>query len=189
MLALNIAPETEPLVFSVARELTADDLALAERTDKQATTPPLKQLRARHHAIAKALADGMRPGVVAATYGYSNSRISILMNDPSFKELVAHYRAEAHYDSAVIRQRLTALGVDALDALQERLDDEDVQVPTGQLLKIAELALDRTGHGKKAETEVNVFVGLADRLRAARERVQPRLIPETSIIDVDSIEV
>lgn len=174
----------EPLVASFGRALDEGDLAImASGGGAVRSSPPvLQRLRARHHALAKALAQGMRPGVAAATFGYSASRVSILQGDTTFQELVAHYKAEADHDYARIQERLTGLSIEAIDELEKRLEEEPKKVTNTQLMKLIEISADRTGHGPKATQDVNVNVGFADRLREARKRVQTRLEPQ--IIDV-----
>jgi hypothetical protein len=182
MLEVQTVDMSGLLVCQLAGELTATDLALEGSAPKGSEPSPLKRIGARHHAVAKALAEGMRPGIVAATYNYSLSRISILQSDPTFQELVEHYRAEVNYDYARTRERLVALG-DAADAIAERLENEDQrkEISTGLLVKIVEATADRTGHGKKTEADINLNVGFADRLRNARERIanESRLIEGT----------
>ena len=173
MLEVQTVDMTSLLVNSLAGELTDTDLRMEGSVPKGSEASPLRRLGARHHALAKALAEGMRPGRAAALYGYSNSRISILQGDPTFNELLEHYRSEVEFDYARTRARLIALGVDATDEIAARLEDDKKReaISTGQLLKIIEVTADRTGHGKKIEADVNLNVNFADRLRAARERV------------------
>jgi hypothetical protein len=181
MLEVQTVDMSGLLVCQLAGELTATDLALEGSAPKGSEPSPLKRIGARHHAVAKALAEGMRPGIVAATYNYSVSRISILQSDPTFQELIEHYRAEVNYDYARTRERLVALGVDAAEALADRIENTPDDVSTGMLVKIVEATADRTGHGKKTEADINLNVGFADRLRNARERIanEPRLIEGT----------
>lgn len=160
-----------PIVFSLGRELTPADMDALR--DRPAVKPePLKAIRARHHAIARALALGQKPGIVAATYGFSNSRISILMADPTFAELVEHYRAADTDDLRDLRERLIGISIDAADEISRRLETAPEALATDSLLKMLELTADRTGHGPKSSTDVNFNVGFADRLRAARERTK-----------------
>lgn len=166
----------EPLTVEVAGELDDVDMALMG-TGAAVKAPPLQRLRARHHALAKALAEGMRPGIAAATFGYDPSRVSILQADPTFCELVEHYRASAEHDYAQMRSRLLGLSVEAIDEINRRLEEEPEKLTTPVLVKIAEFGSDRTGHGKKAETEVNINIGLADRLRQARQRALKDVTP------------
>lgn len=173
----------EPLVASFGRPLDEGDLAMLAAGRVVRSSPlTLQRLRARHHALAKALAQGMRPGVAAATFGYSASRVSILQGDTTFQELVAHYKAETDHDYGRIQERLTGLSIEAIDELEKRLEDEPEKVTNTQLMRLIEITADRTGHGPKASQDVNINVGFADKLREARKRVQRQLEPQ--IIDV-----
>lgn len=167
----------EPLSFSEGRTLTSSDLALlASGAGVSRSSPPsIKRLRARHHALAKALAEGMRPGIAAATYGYDPSRVSILQGDPTFGELVAHYRKEVDHDYRRVHERLADLSVEALDEIERRLEDEPEKISVTQLTKLVEMTADRTGHGPKASQDVNVNIGFADRLREARKRLEAKV--------------
>ncbi len=184
-LALRTVDAPAPLHFAFARELTPAEARLAGTVNLGSAPSPIKRLSARHHALARALSEGMKPGIAAATYGYELSRVSILQSDPSFRELVEHYRKEIKHDGAQMRERLLALGVDALDELNERLTDPDrvALIKESELRKIVELAADRTGFGKKTETDVNLHVGFADKLNAARLRVE-ELANRRKMIDV-----
>lgn len=170
-----------PLTASFGRELDSADMALlASGARVERSSPPaLQRLRARHHALAKALAEGMRPGIAAATYGYSVSRVSILSADPAFRELVEHYRVQVDHDYRRVHDRLADLSVEAMDELEHRLEESPEKVSVTQLLKLVELTADRTGFGPKSNTDVNVTVGFGDRLREARKRVQSRIIDVT----------
>lgn len=165
MLGLKVAP---PLFAELGRELSPEDL----ETRVPSPPTPIKQLRARHHAIARALAMGQRPGLVAATFGYDPSRISILQADPSFRELVEHYRGEETDALRDMRERMVGIAHEVIDELENRLETEPERIPTGALLSLLSLTADRTGHGPKTVSEVNVNVGFAERLRAARERMK-----------------
>lgn len=171
MLGLKTADLTERLVVSATRPLDEFDLTLLG-TGATVKPSPLARLGARHHALARALASGMRPGIAAATYGYCLSRVSILQSDPSFQELLAHYQSEASHDFARVQERMTGIAVDALDEIDKRLTENPQQISTPVLAKLIELTADRTGHGKKNETDVNINIGFADRLRSARERMK-----------------
>lgn len=173
--------EAEPLRFELLGELSAADVRMASETPLGTKAPPIRELKARHHAIARALAEGMRPGVVAATYGYSPSRISILQSDPTFQELLAHYKSEMAFDNARTRERLQNLGIDAMDEISRRLEEAPEEIGINALIRLTEIVADRTGHGKKSETDVNVNIGFADRLRQARERIAA--IPGPKIIE------
>ena len=80
-----------PVKAEIARDLTPADLALLE---VQRDTKPSRLLRLRdsHHRLAQVLAVGATPGEAGAQTGYSQSRISILLADKSFQDLVEVYR-------------------------------------------------------------------------------------------------
>jgi len=172
----------EPLTFSEGRALTPADLAMPRVGVSSPST--LQRLRSRHHALAKALAQGMRPGIAAATYGYSASRVSILAGDPAFRELVEHYRKEADFDYARMQERLTGIAVEAMDEIERRLEEAPEKIKTKELKELVELGTDRTGHGPRSQQDVNVNVGFADRLREARKRIEAKAI-EGPILDAE----
>ena len=51
---------------------------------------------------------------------------------------------------------------------------EEKKISVGQLMELTKLGADRTGHGPQSSTNLNVRVDLADRLKAARQRVLER---------------
>jgi hypothetical protein len=176
VLGLKLAADEEPLYAELSRALDEGDLVLIRSGVKDAPSmaSPLQRLRSRHHALAKALAEGMRPGIAAATFGYSISRVSILQSDPAFNELLAHYRAEKDHDYARVHERLVGISVDALDEIDKRLEENPDGISMSQLTKLVELSADRTGHGPKASQDVNINIGFAERLREARKRLEER---------------
>jgi hypothetical protein len=169
-LGLRIAGRAKKLTVGEARELEEHDLLrLAE--PRETTAPPIKKLRERHHALARMLASGLAPGEAGIACGYSGSRVSILQGDPAFKELVGHYRAgaaERYFDGHSV---MAELHIDAVEELRERLEDDAESFSHGQLMELAKLTADRTGFGPSVKSEVNVKIGLADKLAAGRARV------------------
>lgn len=162
----------------VLRELDGADLALLE-TEKGVKASPLKRLGERHHALARCLASGMSPGQAAITCGYTGSRVSILQDDPAFKELLDFYRADVTEKYLDMHGVLAGLSLDAAMALRERLEEDaqldEPKMSVGQLTELVKLGADRTGFGPQS-SQVNVNVDLAGRLQAARERVANRTI-------------
>lgn len=161
---------TRPVDAEVVRPLTEADIAMLG-TEMGAKPPALKRLSDRHHALARALASGMSESDAALIVGISGSRVSILKADPTFQELVRFYRSGVQEQFRDLHARLAGLSMDAADELQERLEETPESISTGQLMDIVKLGADRTGHGPSS-TQVNVNVNLAERLRAARERVE-----------------
>lgn len=164
----------KPLVSSEVRELRPDDFALLA-TERGIEPAPLKRLGERHHALARLLAQGVSPGEASIVTGLSSSRISILKGDPTFKELVEFYRERVDEQYLDMHATLAGLSLDAASRLRERLEDDDEDKLTiGQLIEITKLGADRTGFGPKSESTVNVNIGLAEKMQAARERAEAR---------------
>lgn len=162
------APKPVPAVE--LRDLTDADLALLD-TEKGVRAPTIKKLKESHHALARALASGMRPAEAAQVTGYSLSRISIIQADPAFKDLMEVYRAEVGEAYDVLHGKMAAMAVDAVEEMHERLLDDPTEFSTNQLLDVAKTFADRTGFGPATKsTTVNVNVDLANRLEAGRRR-------------------
>jgi len=151
------------------RPLTAEE---AGRVSPPPDPPPtVKKLSMRHHNLARLLARGVPKGIAASCAGYVYQTVRVLEQDPAFQELVEYYRREEEADHFDFMTKLRELGHDGLVELQERLEREPETLTPAQLLEIVKVAADRTGHGPSSTTQVNVNVGLAERLKAARERV------------------
>lgn len=152
------------------RELASDDLdsLLSERG---VAPPQVIHLRERHHALARSIAEGVRPGEAALTHRYSQSRMSILLSDPAFQELVAHYREIVNERFVDLQDKLAELSLDAAHILQARMEETPDDLSDALVLQILQVGADRTGHGPSQKTEVNIKVGLADRLSAGRDRI------------------
>lgn len=168
-----------PVAATAVKELTREDLAMlgAERGTQ---APPIKRLRERHHALARALAGGMSDTEAALITGYDISRVSILKSDPTFRELLEFYRENVDAQYAQLHEVLAGLSVDAAEHLRERLEEQPEDVSIGQLVEIVKMAADRTGHGPQSSSvNVSIHANLADRLEAARRRAAHRLVDVT----------
>ena len=163
---------TSPIEIHDLRVLSRADLAVL--TEKR-PMPAVQTLRDSHHALARALAAGMSNAEATAATGYSSTRISILRQDPSFRELIAQKRAMIDAEFAASDPVVDYLKGNALKAakmLSDKLDHADEQgefLPTRDLLGIAELGFDRTGYGKQTKN-LNVNVDFAANLERARKR-------------------
>lgn len=166
---------TRPASGVWVRELRPSDLALLEGAPKFAKSTNLKRLSNRHHALARALALGETNTAAARLTGYTISRISVLLNDPAFNELVAQYRGQIDTEFADMGVRLAELGNEALSVLHERLEENPEEFAPVALLKIAEVAADRIGFGPHS-TQTNVNLNMSARLEAARKRVEEKMI-------------
>jgi hypothetical protein len=166
----------KPIAAVVVRELEKNDLLLLDG-EKGSKPSALKRLTERHHALARNIASGMALGEAAIIQGYSLSRVSILQNDPAFKELLKFYREDAERPFRDLHNRLAGMSMDAAEELAARLEEdmqaEDKKISIGQLMEITKLGADRTGFGPQS-SQLNVNVDLSGRLEAARKRVAMR---------------
>lgn len=179
-LRLNLGQgrQSRPISFQVERDLTAEDL-LELGTLEAPKAPPIKELRDNHHAIAKMLATGSKPGEVSRVLGIGGGRISILQADPAFAELLAYYRdlskeEYARHEADMARQ-LHSLGVDSIATLHERLLEEPDRFTAKDLASIITLTADRSGHGPTATVNNNVTHSLDE---AALARIRAGTPPE-----------
>lgn len=161
-------PGKSPTIDGV-EELRPEDLDGLKR----GRAPAVKNLKDSHHLVARLLAIGLRPGEVAERAGYSRVRISILQADPSFQELVQHYRtveAEAFIEARDDYYDMATKGrVQSARQMLEQLDEADEsgeKIPLNTLLRIHDSLADRTGYGKRS-TQVNINVDFAARLERA----------------------
>lgn len=140
-------PPSAMFQMAPGRELTEADIeSLIERPHGAlgSTTPPIAKIRATHHALARLLAEGRRAVECSAILGYSQSRISILQNDPAFQELIEFYRAQVREKYLDHHERLANLGTVALEELQERLEEKPEQFSNRELQGLMDTAFDRT---------------------------------------------
>lgn len=161
----------KPVAAEVVREVNDADLALLA-SGREVTSKPLQRLRDRHHALARCLAQGMTNAEASAVTGYDPSRISVLKSDPSFRELVEHYRVVENSLQADFMDRATNLTLTAMNEIQERLEEDPESVPTSMLLEIVKTGADRIGHAPVQKSlQVNATVDMGARLAAGRQRV------------------
>ncbi len=175
----------------VVRELDATDLGLLSvERGVQKPISNLKRLSERHKNVARLVARGYTNCQVALMTGYTEPTISNLKHDPAFQELQAIYSREVDIDFATADEKLVGIFHDSMDQLRDKLDqsaeseDEKEKLSVGQLLEISKFAADRSGHGPQTKaTNINVNVGIAERLTAARQRVIDRAAPTLEIVE------
>lgn len=161
----------------VVRDLRPEDFALLS-VERGIEPPPIQKLRARHHTLARLIAQGTSVPDCSAITGYSGSRISILLGDPTFTELVSYYAGLVEEKYLDTHARLGELTTDAAELLRERMEDPETAkaITVGQLTEIIKLGADRTGFGPTTTQNTNVTVGFASRLEEARKRVAQRTL-------------
>lgn len=171
-----------PLALAFVREISRGDLALLASVPKAAGQAVIKKLTERHHALARALAGGMRPTEAAISIGYDVSRVSVLKSCPAFADLVEFYREQVSAEYVGFHSRMASLGHDAAATIQDRLEDDPDDFTNDELLKLATSMADRTGYGPSRTEKVDVNVNLGERLQSARLRAKEAAMAQ--IIDV-----
>ncbi len=191
----------QPLTLAYARDLTEGDLALLASGVR---TPSVRErvdaLTHRHHLAARMVADGSKGVDISYATGYAPGTISSLRSDPAFVELVSHYAGLKEAVYLDVHQRLGSLGMAAVDQLQARVEhlerigedelaDAKVSVqqsmmPTGSLLKIAEMALDRSiapsrNSGTNVRQPTDIGGGLVVNLNFSEPKRQGNIVDVT----------
>lgn len=139
------------VAFGSQRELTVQDIAALHAPEAVVTRQaPLQVLRYRHHRLARLVAEGHKYVDIGEMVGYTPGRISVLLEDPAFQELVKHYEGEVKQEYLDVHERLAALGITAMEELQERLEDSPKALSNKELQGIMETALDRSIAPNKA---------------------------------------
>lgn len=156
------------------RPLTAEDLARRDAEPVGAAPPPLKRIRFTHHKLARLLASGVNQTEAGLIAGFSPSRVSILLRDPSFKALVSHYKenVEGLFDDFVTKLR--DLSIDAVDEIRERIENEPELIDIQDLIKIATFGADRSGHGPTHRQEHDLSPEASAKIDALKQAVLER---------------
>jgi transcriptional regulator with XRE-family HTH domain len=141
------------LLMSATRELTQGDLLLLATQPKGARSTPapsIQVLRATHHQAARLIARGLSYQQVAREVGRTAQRISDLMRDPTFRELVSYYETQLEEltteDSVEFSGIVKDIARLSAEEIQVRLDDpvQRSQIPIGELRQLMGDALSRT---------------------------------------------
>lgn len=168
-----------PFHVGATRPLTQADIVLLaaegrgkSRLEQYESPNALKRISERHHALARLIAVGTSQTHASAITGYTKPNIALLMNDPTFCELVDFYAQGVDAEYRTMNAQLAGLGEDAVAELRRRVEDEPEKLGANFLLDVVTKVADRTGNGPTStqNTNVNVNVGLADRFAAARKR-------------------
>lgn len=135
----------QPIALVVVRELESSDLpALVSLDNSAGEIAPAHQLsrvRSTHHMLAQLCAEGKSNVEIGAIAGYSPAYISVLRNDPAFKELLAHYGAIREKLYIDVLERMKFLGLSSLEELQQRMAEEPEKFTRQELMQLADLML------------------------------------------------
>lgn len=139
------APRAAPLAMEYVRDLTAEDVSRAAELPALTEQSALRGVSTKHHTAAQLIASGEKQTAVAAMLGLSQSRLSTLCSqDPEFMQLVEYYRSQGEARYLNVHERLGALGMQAVDELQYRLENAPADVSTREVREILEAAMDRS---------------------------------------------
>lgn len=165
--------QSNPLTLGTPRPLTRDDLALLKEKRPEKV---LSRLRDPHHKLARLLAMGQTNAQAGLLAGYSINRVSMLLQDPAFKQLVEEYRGVVQESFKDQVDEYMALAVSNMTKAERQIaehfdkaDEEGELLPLSKLDTISQGRMDRFGYGKK-QTNLNVNVDFAAQLEKARQR-------------------
>jgi hypothetical protein len=140
---------------SLLREISEEDLPMLRAGKReQPARRPLQKVRHTHHLAARCLAEGKSCVETSFITGYTPTRISDLQRDPTFQELIAHYRGEVDAKWLNVQERLAALSMAVTEEMQERLENLPESFSNEELRRWAETLLDRSGQGKTSTVRV-----------------------------------
>jgi hypothetical protein len=142
-----------------------------------------ERFRESHHALARMIAAGMTTALITQRTGYSRRRITILLGDPSFNELIAVYskRIEEKWDENVDAYLDLGMGnmIRAESQIAEHLDkseDTGELLPVGVLDRISQGRADRFGYSKHTVLHHNHdFASALDRAIARSGKAPPQI--------------
>lgn len=155
------------------------ELLLAGGEVRAKPQPPAKtgegeamRMTQRHHRLARLLAAGAKNDEAAFQAGYQPGTVSRLKADKTFQRLIAHYERELAPTFQIVGERLADLADGSLAVLADRLEDAPDDFTTRELIEMAKLGADRSGHGPTSTQKHEVTLDYGDRMAAARERIR-----------------
>lgn len=134
-----------PISYVYLRDLNERDFELLKNPPTLGvTTEHLQRITARHHSLARLLAEGRSAVECSAITGHSQSRISILQDDPAFAELIEFYKSQVREVYLNVHERLAALGISCLEELQARVEENPSEFTPRELREIMATAFDKS---------------------------------------------
>lgn len=147
----------------------------------------LKKIREKHHSLARLIASGMTQRMAATLSGFSETYVSILLNNPSMAELVEMYRIQHGAGVAVISEKLKTVGLKAVEKLEEKMESSD-GLNAQELLGLAKLGLDRGGHGPSSSQHIVSENHEIDHAKIAALNAEARKGSSQFIVPVSSMK-
>lgn len=152
----------------------------------------LDRYRESHHAVARLVAIGATHDHIRRQTGVSFIRISRLLNDPSFGELVAQYRKKIDDTWNKNVDQYLDLGMSNMirteSMIQDQLDEadeHDEKIPLLTLNRLSQDRADRFGYPKTSQVEhKHDFATLLDRAIERSGKAK-----EVKVIEASAVEV
>ena len=177
----TLVPEKAPVWAVFERDLGAEDLALLATKRIGPGPKPLQRVRQVHHETARLLATGMSNVLVSSITGLSPNRITELLGDTSFKELLTVYSrteerrfSETQDELVVVRKQMLALGQTASQELLERLEQAPEEFSHKELRELIKVSMDRGGNAPIRQTEHRELRFSRSELVEIKQEVQAR---------------
>lgn len=164
----------------MAGYVNADGNLPARKSDEK----DIAVIRARHHQVARLLAQGLGEGIVAELTGYQASYVSTLKQAPNMIELIEHYRLPGDTATKAIGEKLRLVADMSLERLVEKIEANDLD--NNQLLAAAKLGADRSNNGPMAKVEHQHTHGI-DEKQLRRLNDSARQVNRERIIPIDAV--
>lgn len=176
-------------IEGILEESDLRELALSGLTEnslvEEDDPADLKRIKEKHHSVARMIAGGLQQKMVSQLCGYSETYLSVLLNNPAMRELVELYRIQNGAGANLITEKLRTVGLKALEKLDQAIEENKLNKQ--ELLSAAKLGLDRAGHGPQSKQHVvhenHLFdhTELERRNREARTRSAQRIVPSSEV--------
>lgn len=145
----------------------------------------LKKLREKHHSVARLIASGLQQSLVATMSGYTPQYVGVLLNSPAMQELVELYRIQYGSSAQIIGEKLRTVALQGVEEIAARLSSEEGRkgMSANDLIGVAKLGLDRSGHGPQSSHHIvsenhNIdHAKLAELNAKAKEGSRDRIVP------------
>lgn len=145
----------------------------------------LKKVRERHHSVARMVAGGLSQRMVSGLCGYTESYLSVLLNNPAMQELIELYRIQQGAGQAVAIEKLRTVGMKALESLDAKLDKSELS--NQEMLQLAKLGLDRGELGPSSKSHVVREDHLFDHTDLQRRNAEARTRNSAFIVPAEEV--
>lgn len=131
------------IVLEYVRDMTPEDLEELAGP-REVRLPAVKRLRYTHHRLARMVALGQKGVDISQLAGFSQSRLSILSNDPAFQELVEFYKTQVDEIFADAAEEIADMGMDYMRELYNRFEQDPESFSKKELYEFGSGHLNRT---------------------------------------------